>query len=170
MGIWLSMPAVGQEILLRHAMEGVALDTLSTLVLRFNSEQKRPAMKVVLQEAASVKDKRQLPHLGLLDPEDSLAFFGSRPRFVTLQEVMKKGGEKFDAASILPQMADATDNLVGSLQGLPLALSLPVLFYNKDAFLKAGLDPENPPKTWWEVQRTAGALLDAEFECPLTTS
>jgi sn-glycerol 3-phosphate transport system substrate-binding protein len=53
---------------------------------------------------------------------------------------------------------------------LPLALSLPVLFYNKAAFVKAGLDPEVPPKTWWEVQDYAGKLRDSGSKCPLTSS
>ena len=26
--------------------------------------------------------------------------------------------------------------------------SSPILYYNKDIFQKAGLDPDNPPKTW----------------------
>src|SRR5690606_11686687 len=27
-----------------------------------------------------------------------------------------------------------------------------ILFYNKEAFIKAGLDPERPPKTWKEME------------------
>jgi sn-glycerol 3-phosphate transport system substrate-binding protein len=53
---------------------------------------------------------------------------------------------------------------------LPLALSVPVLFYNKDAFRKAKLDPQQPPRTWWELQTAAGKLFDAGYRCPFTTS
>ena len=35
---------------------------------------------------------------------------------------------------------------------MPFNSSTPVLFYNKDAFKKAGLDPNKPPKTWDEVR------------------
>jgi sn-glycerol 3-phosphate transport system substrate-binding protein len=49
-------------------------------------------------------------------------------------------------------------------------LSLPVLFYNRDAFRKAGLDPDQAPKTWWEVQAAAAALFKAGYGCPLTSS
>lgn len=35
--------------------------------------------------------------------------------------------------------------------GFPYALSNPVVYYNKDVFKQAGLDPEKPPKTWDEV-------------------
>lgn len=34
---------------------------------------------------------------------------------------------------------------------LPLNRSTPILFYNKDAFAAAGLDPETPPATWDDV-------------------
>lgn len=161
--------AAAQEIVLRHALEGAPLDALATLVLRFNDAQKGRA-KVVLQDVAAVEDKRQLPHLALLEPDEGMRFFETRPRFKPLHAVMKEGGERFDAARFLPQMADAVDDLTGRMQGLPMALSVPMLFYNKEAFLKAGIDPEMPPKTWWEVQRIAGQLFDAGVGCPLTTS
>ncbi|MDP2811383.1 MAG: extracellular solute-binding protein [Rhodocyclaceae bacterium] len=161
--------ASAQEIVLRHALEGAPLDALSTLVLRFNDGQKGRA-KVVLQGVAAVEDRRQLPHLALLEPEDGMRFFDTRPRFKPLHAMMRESGEKLDEARFLPQMADAVDDLTGRVQGLPLALAMPVLFYNKEAFLKAGLDPEVPPKTWWEVQKIAGALLDVGLDCPLTTS
>ncbi|WIM06941.1 MAG: extracellular solute-binding protein [Candidatus Nitricoxidivorans perseverans] len=161
--------APAQEIVLRHALDGAPLDALSTLVLRFNDGQKGRA-KVVLQDVSAVEDRRQLPHLALLEPEDGMRFFDTRPRFKPLHAVMRESGERFDETRFFPQMADAVDDLTGRIQGLPMALAVPVLFYNKDAFLKAGLDPEVPPKTWWEVQRIAGRLLDAGFDCPLTTS
>jgi sn-glycerol 3-phosphate transport system substrate-binding protein len=44
------------------------------------------------------------------------------------------------------------------------------LFYNKDAFAKAGLNPETAPRTWQEIQNAAGALADSGSACPLTTS
>jgi sn-glycerol 3-phosphate transport system substrate-binding protein len=150
-------------------MQGKALDALSTLVLRFNDEQNGKG-RIRLEDLAGVSDKQRLPHLALLDPDDRQQFFDTLPRFKPLYEVMKEGGAKFDASPFFPQMVDAVDDLTGRMQGLPVALAIPVLFYNKDAFRKAGLDPNLPPKTWWEVQKTAGALFDAGFKCPLTTS
>ena len=46
-------------------------------------------------------------------------------------------------------MKDAT--LDGKIYGVPFQRSTPVLYYNKDAFAEAGLDPETPPKTWDEM-------------------
>ncbi len=46
----------------------------------------------------------------------------------------------------------------GKTYGLAYTFSTPVLFYNADLFKAAGLDPENPPKTWAEVKTSALAI------------
>jgi sn-glycerol 3-phosphate transport system substrate-binding protein len=108
-------------------------------------------------------------NLALLDPDDSMEFFGSRPRFRPLHEVMREGGQKLDAGQFFPQVADAVDDAGGRLQALPLGLSLPVLFVNRAAMRTAGLDPEQPIKTWWELQKVAGEIYDHGGKCPLTS-
>ena len=39
----------------------------------------------------------------------------------------------------------------GKTYGIPFQRSTPVMYYNKDAFRAAGLDPEAPPATWDEL-------------------
>jgi len=46
----------------------------------------------------------------------------------------------------------------GKIWAIPFQRSTPVLYYNKDAFVKAGLDPEKPPKTWNELVQVAKKL------------
>jgi len=48
--------------------------------------------------------------------------------------------------------------LNGKTYGLAYTFSTPVLFYNATLFRKAGLDPENPPRTWAEVKQAALAI------------
>ncbi len=167
-GCSLAWQAMAQDISLRHELDGKALDVLATQVLRFNDEQKGKG-KVILQDARGIENKHALPHLALLDPDDSMEFFGTRPRFRPLHEVTRDAGLKLDAAQFYPQVADAVDDASGRLQALPLALSLPALFVNRAAMRKAGLDPERPVKTWWELQKLAGDLFDHGVKCPLTT-
>ncbi len=158
-----------QEVVLRHSLTGASLEKLTSLVTRFNEDQKGKG-KIVLQDLAAAADKRQLPHLALLDDDDARAFFDSVPRFKPIADVMKEGGQKFDSAQFLPQIADAVADVKGRAQALPMALALPVLFYNKDAFTKAGLNPDAPPKTWMDTQKAAGKLSDADYNCPMTSS
>ncbi len=46
----------------------------------------------------------------------------------------------------------------GKAYGIPLYISPYVLYYNKDLFIQAGLDPENPPTTYDEMLVAAEAL------------
>ena len=39
----------------------------------------------------------------------------------------------------------------GKTYGIPFQRSTPVLYWNKDAFKEAGLDPETPPASWAEM-------------------
>lgn len=170
--ILLASPARAiQEVTLRHNLSGWAQDVLEQLVLRFNERQPDHS-RVVLQDLQGLdhEQKKILPHMALLDPDDSMAFFQTRPRFRPLYQVMAAAGESLDAKRFFPLVADAVDDRSGRLLALPLGLSLPVLMWNRDAYRKAGLDPDRVPKTWEEVQEIAGHLVDKGVQCPLTSS
>ena len=157
------------EIKLRHGLGSPAREALTNLAERFNAEQKGQA-RVVLEDLASVGESRQLPQLALLDADDSALFFHTLPRFKPLYQAMAAAGEKFTSSQFLPLIADAVDDPAGRLQALPLGLALPVLFWNKNALRRAGLDPDPEPKTWLQLQQLAGKLYDAGSRCPLTSS
>ena len=53
---------------------------------------------------------------------------------------------------------------------LPLNTSRPLLFLNRDALRRARLDAQAPPRTWYEMARTLGALSDAGYRCGYTTA
>ena len=169
LGWCLVYPVLAQDISLRHDLDGKALDTLATLVLRFNDELKGKG-RVLLQDSRGLENRNALPQLALLDPGDSMEFFAGQPRFRPLHKVMREAGLKFDAAQFYPQVADAVDDASGRIQALPLGLALPVLLSNRAALRKAGLDPDLPVRTWWELQKVAGAIYADGSKCPLTTS
>ncbi|HEX4706042.1 MAG TPA: extracellular solute-binding protein [Pseudonocardiaceae bacterium] len=52
----------------------------------------------------------------------------------------------------------------GSQYGIPFILSARLMYYNKDWFTKAGIDPATPPTTWAELTADAGKLKAAG--CP----
>lgn len=163
--------AAAQEVVLRHSLQGRALDTLATITLKFNDSQKGKA-KVVLQNANSLAptEKAQLPHAALLDLDESTHYFKQRPRFLPFYQLIKDSREKIALNDFYPQIVDSVADSSGRMQALPMGLAIPVLFRNKDYFVKAGLDPEVPPKTWAQVQEMAGKLFDAGYECPLTST
>jgi len=50
----------------------------------------------------------------------------------------------------------------GKTWGIPFQRSTIVMYYNKDAFRAAGLDPEKPPATWDELAASAKKLTKAD--------
>ncbi|KIL41075.1 ABC transporter substrate-binding protein [Gordoniibacillus kamchatkensis] len=46
----------------------------------------------------------------------------------------------------------------GKLYSMPFNTSNPILYYNKDMFKAAGLDPEKPPQTYEDMKKAAAAL------------
>jgi multiple sugar transport system substrate-binding protein len=60
-----------------------------------------------------------------------------------------------------PAAVRALGNVSGQLYAIPWVLSTPVLFYNARLFTKAGLNPNNPPSTWAQVEADALAIKKA---------
>lgn len=156
------------NIVFRHALEGDAAAALVDLVDRFNQTSKDG--KIVLQHLSMVEELQKLPQLALLDEDEYQRFFDSRPRMLPLYKVMADAKETFATGDFYPVLADGVADSKGHMLALPLAQSVPVLFYNRDALRKAGADADHPPKTWFEVQQVAGKLFDAGFRCPYTSS
>jgi len=52
----------------------------------------------------------------------------------------------------------------GIQRAIPLAISVPLLYYNADLFRKAGLDPNDPPKTWEQVRAASLAIKEKTDE------
>ena len=63
----------------------------------------------------------------------------------------------FDVNDFDPKFLDLM-RVGGQLQGIPYAVSTPVLYINSDAFRKAGLDPATPPSSWADVEKAARQL------------
>ena len=59
--------------------------------------------------------------------------------------------EKYDISDLEPNVL-AYYTVDGKQWSMPFNTSNPMLYYNKDMFKAAGLDPEKPPRTWAEVE------------------
>jgi len=57
----------------------------------------------------------------------------------------------------------------GEMLSFPFNSSTTVFYYNKDAFKKAGLDPNKPPKTWPELFADAQKLKNVAHITAFTT-
>ncbi|HDL8490591.1 TPA: sn-glycerol-3-phosphate ABC transporter substrate-binding protein UgpB [Yersinia enterocolitica] len=81
-------------------------------------------------------------------------------------QVFKDANINFDESVFVPTVAGYyTDAKTGHLLSQPFNSSTPVLYYNKDAFKKAGLNPDQPPKTWQELAEDTAKLRAAGSSC-----
>ncbi|MBO6815016.1 MAG: ABC transporter substrate-binding protein [Rhizobiaceae bacterium] len=69
---------------------------------------------------------------------------------VPFDEVVKTDEEKAWLNSFYPSLME-NGTSVGKTWGIPFQRSTIVMYYNKDAFKAAGLDPDSPPATWDEL-------------------
>jgi len=153
------------EIEFSHQLDDVRAERLEQLAERFNAQQKDFSLKLVRRVDG---DAPKL--INLVTGEELAHFYAERAKFKPLYELMRQAKEPFDSTKLSPELRGGVSDAKGKMFALPLALSTPVLYVNKTAFRKAGLDPENPPKTWWEVQLAADKLFDSGSRCPYTTS
>src|SRR6202171_2232525 len=84
-------------------------------------------------------------------------------------EVMAEAGEKFDPKVYVPAVAGYYTNAKGQMLSFPFNSSTTVFWYNKDAFEKAGLDPNRAPQTWPEGVAARAKLKPSGHACPFTT-
>ena len=148
-----------------HHLDEEQAERLEPLIERFNSQQKDVQVKMVRRvEGAAPKQ------INLVTREEYARFMANKAKFKPLHEVMREAKEPLDASKFSPELRDGLGDAKGQLFALPVAFSTPVLYINKAAFRKAGVDPDMPPKTWAETQEIAGKLADSGSRCPFTTS
>ena len=72
-------------------------------------------------------------------------------------QLMKDQGIKIDWEDFI-SVVKTYYSKGGNLYSMPFNSSTPILYYNKTAFEKAGLNPQAPPKTFEEIEKCAKAV------------
>lgn len=174
-----ALPAHAQtEIQWWHSMGGALGEWVNDLAKDFNASQTQykivPTFKGSYDESmtAAIAAFRagNAPHILQVFEVGTATMMASRQAIVPVGEVMKKAGVTFDPNAYVPAVAGYYTAPNGQMLSFPFNSSTTVFHYNKDAFKAAGLDPENPPKTWPEVALAAGKLKASGHKCPFTTS
>lgn len=166
------------EIRFWHAMSGALGDTLDSLVRRFNDSQKAYAVLAehkggyerTMSAALQAQRAGSGPHLVQVYEVGTAQMMAAKSAVRPLWQLAREGGRNLEAKAFLPAVAGYFSDPAGRLLALPFNTSTPVLYYNKAAFRKAQLDPERPPRTWYEMPTMMGKLADAGIECVLTTA
>jgi sn-glycerol 3-phosphate transport system substrate-binding protein len=165
------------EIQWWHSMTGALNDRVNDIANKFNAAQADykvvPVYKGTYPESmtAAVAAFRsgKAPHILQVFEVGTATMMAARKAIKPVYEVMAQAGEKFDPTAYMPAVASYYSDTQGRMLSMPFNSSTPVLFYNKDAFKKAGLDPSKPPRTWDEVEDAATKTKDAGMACGYTT-
>jgi sn-glycerol 3-phosphate transport system substrate-binding protein len=160
-------PASAQvEIQWWHAMTGANNDVIVRLADEFNRSQNN--YRVAVSYKGSYADTMNAgiaayragnaPHILQVFEVGTATMMASRGAIRSVQEMMNAVGEPFDPKSYLPAITGYYSSRKGEMLSFPFNSSSTVMWYNKDAFRKAGLNPDAPPKTWPEVFEAAKKL------------
>jgi sn-glycerol 3-phosphate transport system substrate-binding protein len=176
-----ALPAHAQaqtEIQWWHSMTGGLNDWVVDLANGFNASQKDykivPTYKGQYDESmtAAIAAFRagNAPHILQVFEVGTATMMASKGAIVPVGKVLADAGYKFDPKAYIPAVVGYYTAPSGQMLSFPLNSSTTVLNYNKDAFRKAGLDPNKPPKTWPELALAAAKLKASGVSCPFTTS
>jgi sn-glycerol 3-phosphate transport system substrate-binding protein len=77
---------------------------------------------------------------------------------VPFDDMATSAADKAWLKSFYPALM-ANGTYKGKVYGIPFQRSTIVMYWNKDAFQDAGLDPNTPPASWNEMARMAGKLV-----------
>src|SRR6476620_169929 len=153
-------PALAQtEIQGWHALTGANNDVVVKLAEDFNASQKEykvvPAYKGsypdTLNAGIAAFRAGQAPHIMQVFEVGTATMMAATGAVKPVYLLMKEAGEAFDPKAYLPAITGYYSTSKGDMLSFPFNSSSTVMWYNKDSFLKAGPDPEKPPRTWPEV-------------------
>ena len=162
-----------QEVRLWHAMSGPLGVELDRLVARFNASQsdyrvesffQGPYDAVLADDIELRKGTPRSPHIVQVQDAATADMMRSGAS-LPLWRLMPESNARY-----LPAVSAYFADEEGRLLALPFNISTPVLYYNRDAFREAKLDPSKPPRTWYEMPAVLGTLLESGRSCAFTTT
>ncbi|MBU0465074.1 MAG: sn-glycerol-3-phosphate ABC transporter substrate-binding protein UgpB [Proteobacteria bacterium] len=103
------------------------------------------------------------PHILQVFEVGTATMMAAKGAVKPVYEVMGESGLPFDPNVYLSTVTSYYTTSEGKMLSMPFNSSTPILYYNVDAFKKAGLDPDKPPKTWPEVADYSKKLVEAGY-------
>ena len=166
------------EIQWWHSMTGALGDQVNDIANKFNAAQSDYKVVTVykggydesMTAAIAAFRSGKAPHILQVFEVGTATMMAGKKAIKPVYEVMAQSGEKFDPKSYMPAVTGYYTDTQGRMLSMPFNSSTTVFWYNKDAFKKAGLDTNKPPKTWDEVEAYAIKIKDSGQACAYTTS
>jgi sn-glycerol 3-phosphate transport system substrate-binding protein len=177
-GLAFAMPArATTDIVWWHAMSGELGRQLDKLASDFNATQSDyrivPVYKGSYTETTTAAifafRSQTQPAIVQVNEIATATMMAAKGAIYPVHELMRDARETFVPSAYLPAVAGYYTDLAGNMLSFPFNSSTPILYYNKQLFRAAGLNPDVPPKTWPEVGAAAKRLRAAGAPCGFTT-
>jgi len=160
------------EIQWWHSMGGALGDKVNELATKFNASQ--TAYKIVptfkggypesMTAAIAAFRAGNAPHILQVFEVGTATMMAAKGAVIPVAQVMKEADEPFDPKAYLPTVSGYYTDSKGNMLSFPFNSSTIVFYINKDAFKKAGLDPNKAPRTWKEFNAAAEKLKGYESD------
>jgi sn-glycerol 3-phosphate transport system substrate-binding protein len=155
----------GSEIHFWHAMTGQLNNAVDALARKFNERQRDYEVKPLYKgsypetlsaalEAFRTKTSPHIVQVFDVGTQTMLLSGAIMPVF----QMMREQGMVIDWSDFIQPVLSyySKDN---RLYSMPFNSSTPILYYNKDAFQRAGLSPDRPPTTWREIGEISRRII-----------
>src|ERR1700722_9839081 len=157
------------DIMWWHAMSGELGKQVDKLAADFNASQSEyrivPSYKGNYTETVTAAifafRSRSQPAIVQVAEIATATMMAAKGAIYPVFELMQDQSEPFSPADYLPAVSGYYTDVDGNMLSFPFNASTPILYYNKNLFRAAGLDPEVAPKTWPEVGAAARKLRAA---------
>ncbi|MFH1803569.1 MAG: extracellular solute-binding protein [Pseudomonadota bacterium] len=157
------------EITWWHAMDGALGGVVDQIAEDFNASQSE--YKVIAINKGGYEDTmtagiaafraKNQPHIIQIFDAGAATIINAKGAVFPVEDLLNKHGVGFDINDYIPGVryfyADSDDKMIG----MPFNSSTPLLYFNKDALAKAGVEA---PKTWQEFEEIAPKLKEAGYE------
>ena len=152
-----------------HAMGGKLGEKVEEICQKFNASQSEYKVKPVykgnytetMTSAIAAFRAQKHPHIVQVFEVGTATMMAAKGAIYPVYKLMADMGENFDQNAYLQAVIGYYTTPEGKMISMPFNSSTPVLYYNKTAFAKAGLDPNKPPKTWPELAAVAKKCIGA---------
>ncbi len=142
-----------------HAMTGANAEEINRLARAFNESQAEAEVQPIfkggyadtLTAAIAAWRADQAPHLVQIFEVGTGSMLAAGPATKQVWQLTKETSVHLDPAVYIPGVRGYYSLPDGRLASRPFNSSTSVMWYNKDAFAAAGLDPDKAPSTWSEV-------------------
>jgi len=162
-----------------HALGGELGELLEGVAIAFNESQSdyvvRPSFRGTYTEAmtgaiAAFRAGQQ-PHIVQVFEVGTGTMMAARGAIVPVYELMDEAGVTFEPDAYLSAVVSYYTDPDGNMLSFPFNSSTPIMYYNRDIFAAAGLDPDVAPRTWADVEAASVAILTSgAAPCGFTTS